>query len=338
MHGKNGKGEKRHYDEKYLHYIVPLIVVIVTAGLSLVLYSYSQTSAEIRGLIPYVAICGSLLASMLYVVMRRGSESKSRLFDAKCELEEAKTGLEKMLEREEKARKEAEDIIEARDNFVSIISHEIRTPLNAIIGWARVVESDLGNEKLRKKAARRINDSARNQTQILDRLADFLQIKNESSPLETDSVKCSSLIESVVKEVEKKACQKGIRFSKDSNVNGQLICCDRAKISGALINLLQNAIKFTPEGGEVCFLANKEKDHLALKIKDSGSGIRPENLSKIFEKFTQGDSSTTRRYGGLGLGLALSNEIIKLHGGEIKVFSEGIDRGTEFDIRLPYKH
>jgi signal transduction histidine kinase len=251
------------------------------------------------------------------------------------ELNIAQRQKEQLLASEQEARKNAESSNRMKDEFISTISHEIRTPLNAIAGWANILKSGNITDATKQKAISTINKNIKTQSSIIDELLLFSTLSNKEQALKTDRIKISNVVETVVDEVSRSAQSKNIKLLKDNRLNGDVVECDEKKLGIAIGNLLENAIKFTPKGGEVKFTAVHKGDKINFKIKDSGKGIDKKLIPYIFDKFWQADSSTTRKFGGLGLGLAISQQIIKLHGGDIKVSSDGENKGTEFDITLP---
>ncbi|MGI8494522.1 MAG: CHASE domain-containing protein [Pyrinomonadaceae bacterium] len=242
-----------------------------------------------------------------------------------------------LLESEQIERKRAEEANNAKDEFISIVSHELRTPLNAIAGWAQILHGATLSIKTKKLALQKIDKNLRVQAKIVEDLLDFTQIISNKSDVIKQEVNFSQIFEQAIRQTQALADEKGVLLVKENELNGQVIIGDSERLQKMIINLLSNAIKFTPQGGEILAELKKLDNKIEMTIKDSGLGISSEVLPHIFEHFKQGDSSITRQHGGLGLGLAISQQIIKLHGGRIKVNSEGEGKGSIFTVRLPYK-
>lgn len=293
---------------------------------------WDESNVRLTFLIP---ILGIILAVLFFGLLRIEVQSKLKLACIAEELNNAESENLALFESEQKARKLAESSNSAKDEFISLISHEIRTPLNAIIGWSRILMNENITKETKQKALDTISKNVRIQSDIIDELLLFSNLSTEDKSLELNKTKISEVIDTITQEIEPEAREKNIQIKKVNYVNNEEIYCDEPKIKKAIKNLLQNAIKFTPRGGAIEFSAYKTEDILNLKVKDTGKGINKEFLPHIFERFKQADSSTTRNFGGLGLGLAISKQIINLHGGKIDVKSDGNNKGTEFEVKLP---
>jgi PAS domain S-box-containing protein len=249
----------------------------------------------------------------------------ARLFDERTQL----------LERERAARAAAERMSELKDEFLATLSHELRTPLSAILGWAQVIRSrQMGLDELRR-AVEVIERNARAQTRLIEDLLDMSRITSGQIRLDVQPVQPASFIEAALETVRPAAEAKGIRLEKVLDPNAGPISGDPGRLQQVIWNLLSNAIKFTEKDGKVQVVLERVNSHIEISVADTGIGIRPEFLPHVFDRFRQADGSTTRRHGGLGLGLAIARHLTELHGGAIWVKSAGEGRGATFTIHLP---
>ncbi len=248
-------------------------------------------------------------------------------------LEQQKQGL---LEKEQKARQAAERANKTKDEFIAVVSHELRTPLNAIAGWSRILKTDNLSGNTRKLALEKVDKNLRLQTQLVEELLEYSQIISEGISLEGKEVVFSKVFEHSFQKAEKTAQEKNIEFVKNNELNGHTISGDEEKIKVVMNNLFSNAIKFTDQGGRIETFVKEKNGHIQMVVKDNGKGITADFLPYIFDRFRQDDNSSTRIYGGLGLGLAISNHIVKLHNGSIEANSEGEGKGATFIVRFPY--
>jgi signal transduction histidine kinase len=232
--------------------------------------------------------------------------------------------------------KKSESSFRLENEILSVISHELLTPINAIAGWTKILQDDELNEQTKKKALLTIEKQIRSHTQLVDKLIDFSKMSSDNIELKKEPITISRLLRKAVKETREIAGEKNIEVSEDISIGDEICLCEEATMYKALMNLLCNAVKFTPEGGRIEIKANKQKYRIKIVIKDNGRGVEKEFQPYIFDKFRQADSSTTRKYRGLGLGLAISRKILNLHDGSIKAKSEGKGKGTEFIVKLPY--
>ena len=240
-----------------------------------------------------------------------------------------------LLERERAARTQAEKMSELKDEFLATLSHELRTPLSAILGWAQVIRSrSMGTEELRR-AVEVIERNARAQTRLIEDLLDMSRITAGQIRLDVQPVQPALFIEAAVETVRPAAEAKGIRLEKVLDPQAGPISGDPGRLQQVIWNLLSNAIKFTEKDGRVQVVLERVNSHIEISVSDTGIGIRPEFLAHVFDRFRQGDGSTTRRHGGLGLGLAIARHLTELHGGSIRGKSAGEGRGATFTIHLP---
>ena len=230
---------------------------------------------------------------------------------------------------------EAEAANRAKDEFLATLSHELRTPLTAILGWARLLLGGNLPEGTAGGALETIERNAKAQAQLIDELLDVSRIVTGKLRLDTRPVEFSRVIEAAVESVRPAARAKKIRLEVVLEPLGVPLLGDAGRLQQVAWNLLSNAVKFTPEGGRVGVLLRRAGPHAEVRVEDTGQGIGADFLPHVFDRFRQADGSTTRRHGGLGLGLAIARHLVELHGGAISADSEGEGRGASFTVRLP---
>ena len=238
-----------------------------------------------------------------------------------------------LLASERHARSAAERAARLKDDFVSTLSHELRTPLNAILGWVGVLKQDHSPETL-ARAVDVIDRNSRRQSQMIDDLLDMGRILSGKMRLDVQRVDLASVIEEAVLSALPSADARGVRLLTTLG-SASIVRGDPGRLQQVVWNLLSNAIKFTPRGGQVQVTLRKVNSHVHVQVSDTGAGIAPDLLHHVFDRFRQGDSSATRRHGGLGLGLSIVKSLVELHGGTVDVASDGENRGTTFTVRLP---
>ncbi|MFL5582291.1 MAG: response regulator [Gemmatimonadaceae bacterium] len=230
---------------------------------------------------------------------------------------------------------ETEAANRAKDEFLATLSHELRTPLTAILGWARLLRGGNLPEGAAGGALETIERNAKAQAQLIDELLDVSRIVAGKLRLDTRPVELGRVIEAAVESVRPAARAKNIRLEVELEPLGGPLIGDASRLQQVAWNLLSNAVKFTPEGGRVGVLLRREGPDAQVRVEDTGQGIGAEFLPHVFDRFRQADGSTTRRHGGLGLGLAIARHLVELHGGAISADSEGEGRGASFTVRLP---
>jgi len=249
---------------------------------------------------------------------RRGEEERRRL-----------------LEREQAARREAEEANVAKDTFLATLSHELRTPLTAILGWARMLQGDQLAPAQVTHALEIIERNVRRQTQLINDLLDISRIVTGKLGLDGHRLDLMPVIEDAVETLRRDAEAKHLQLRTTLEPQAGNVWGDPVRLHQVVVNLVSNAVKFTPEGGHVEVLLERIDDRACLTVRDSGKGIPPEALPHIFDRFRQADSALTRRHGGLGLGLAIVRELVQLHGGTVEAESPGEGRGATFRVRFP---
>ncbi len=246
----------------------------------------------------------------------------------------ARRGLEQLVEREEAARKAAEDASRAKDEFLSTLSHELRTPLNAVIGWAHLLRSGGIGPDQRERALETIERNSRAQARLIEDMLDLGRIVQGKMVLSVGPVEMVRVIEGAIDSVRLAAEAKGIRLQLVLDSHATIVG-DPERLQQLVWNLLSNAIKFTPRGGRVQVRLRREASYVELVVADSGQGIEASFLPHVFDRFRQADNTNTRHISGLGLGLAIARSLVELHGGTITARSDGPGLGATFSVRLP---
>lgn len=240
-----------------------------------------------------------------------------------------------LLERAQSARKEADIANSFKDEFLAILSHELRTPLTAILGWSHLLMNGNLDEQEAKRAHETIVRNARAQTQLVDDLLDVSRIITGKLRLDVRAVELAPIVETVVNGMRPAADARNIQLQSALDSSVGPISGDPSRLQQIVWNLLTNAIKFTPKGGCVHVWLECIESDVVITISDTGQGIDPEFLPFIFDRFRQSDASSTRRQGGLGLGLSIVRQLVELHGGTVAAISKGIGKGTSFKVKLP---
>ena len=243
---------------------------------------------------------------------------------------------DELLEAERNARIQAQRVARIKDEFLGTLSHELRTPLNAILGWAQILRRrNALDTKDVQHAMDAIERNARAQVRLIDELLDISYIRSGRIRLDVQRVMPQDVIVGALEAVEPAAHAKGIRLEKIIDPLAGPVSGDPARLQQVVWNLLSNAIKFTPKGGRVQVLLERVSSHLELTVSDTGIGIPVEFLPHLFDRFSQKDSSTSRSHGGLGLGLAITKQLVELHGGTLRAKSPGEGHGSTFIVSLP---
>ncbi|HUB27349.1 MAG TPA: ATP-binding protein [Tepidisphaeraceae bacterium] len=241
----------------------------------------------------------------------------------------------RLYETQQRARAEAESASRIKDEFLATLSHELRTPLNAILGYSHLLrKGKIAPDELSESIAI-IERNARAQTQIMEDLLDMSRIISGKIRLDMQRVQPAAAIEAAAESLKPAADAKGLRIERQIDPLAPMISADPNRLQQIFWNLLSNAIKFTPRGGSVYIQMGRAKSQLQISFADTGEGISSEFLPHVFERFRQADASTTRRHGGLGLGLSIVKQLVELHGGTVWAKSPGPGMGATFTISLP---
>ncbi|MEO8501902.1 MAG: hybrid sensor histidine kinase/response regulator [Vicinamibacteria bacterium] len=219
--------------------------------------------------------------------------------------------------------------------FLATLSHELRTPLTAIAGWAHLLQRGKLSPEERTRAVEIIIRNAAAQGQIIDELLDVSRIITGKLQLDLQPLDIGPVVGAAIATVTPAAAAKGIRIQFIRNPSGSFVMGDPERLQQAFWNLLSNAIKFTPKDGRVRVSVASVDSNVEVIVADSGVGISPEFLPRLFDRFTQDDASTTRPVRGLGLGLSIARQLTELHGGSVIAQSPGLGQGSTFTARFP---
>jgi PAS domain S-box-containing protein len=252
------------------------------------------------------------------------------------ERKRAQRELEVLVVEEQRLREEAERANRAKDEFLAIVSHELRSPLNALRGWGHLLASTRPLEaSLLDRATAAIKRNVEHQARLIDDILDTSRSMSGKLTLERYAVNLVDVVHAAIEIARPSAAAKRIELRVTLGAPRATVDGDPGRLQQVLTNLLSNAIKFTPQDGGIETSVRRVGDRIRLAVRDNGAGIAPEFLPHVFERFTQADTSTTRRAGGLGIGLALVRNIVELHGGVVQAESEGPGRGATFIVDLP---
>jgi signal transduction histidine kinase/ActR/RegA family two-component response regulator len=222
-----------------------------------------------------------------------------------------------------------------KDEFLAAVSHELRTPLNAIFGWSQLLATTRLDADTTAKAVASISRNAQAQARVIEDLVDVSRIVTGKLLLRLQPVDLRVPIEAAAEVVRPSAQAKGLSLDVQTSGAGRFVSGDRDRLQQIVWNLLSNAVKFTPAGGRVTISTRARGTTYEIEVRDTGMGLAPEFLPYVFDRFRQADGSTTREYGGLGLGLSIVKDLTELHGGTVHVSSAGIGKGSLFVIQLP---
>jgi signal transduction histidine kinase len=244
---------------------------------------------------------------------------------------------EALLTTAEAESRRAEEAGRMKDEFLSTLSHELRTPLNSVLGWARLLAGGKLDAAQSAKAIQAIERAGWAQSRLIEDLLDMSRIVGGRLELLMRSTLIQPIIGFVVQTLEPAAAAKGISVTTHLDPAIGPINVDPDRVQQIAFHLLANAIKFTPDDGQVTVTLTTRDHHIALTVSDTGVGFTPEMASVLFERFRQGDSSSTRPYGGVGLGLGIVRHLVELHGGTVTARSEGHNKGASFEVVLPQR-
>ncbi len=234
-----------------------------------------------------------------------------------------------------RAYRQVADASRLKDDFLATLSHELRTPLNAVLGYAKMLGMNVLGAAKQAHAVAVIERNANALKQIVEDVLDVSRIVSGKLRLQVQPVNLADVVRVAIATITPAADAKGIRVQSVLDVQVQPISGDPDRLQQVVWNLLSNAVKFTPKGGRVQVRLQRVDSHIEVIVSDTGRGIAREFLPHLFERFRQADSSFSREYGGLGLGLAIVRELVELHGGTVLAASDGSNRGATFTVQLP---
>jgi len=241
---------------------------------------------------------------------------------------------EELLEREQEAREQAEIASRSKDEFLGMLSHELRTPLNAILGWTRMLTTAQLDQKTAAEALAAVDRNARLQSRLIEDMLDVSRIMSGKMRLDAQPVDLTTVINAAVDTLRPAAEAKGIRIYVVLDYGSGMVLGDPVRLQQVVWNVLSNAIKFTPKQGSVNVSLERINSHFEISVSDTGPGIEADLIPYVFDRFRQGDSSTTKKFGGLGLGLAIVRQLAELHGGTVEASNRG-EGGAIFTVKLP---
>jgi signal transduction histidine kinase len=315
----------------------PAIIAMILGGLAAHYFitpprfSFAFESVQdFGGILVYLVTSSSIiLFGHAFRVAREKSEQKRRELQGEIRhRQEAETALQA-------AKDQAEDANRIKDQFLATISHELRSPLNAILGWTQAIKMGLLGEEEKLEAIDTIERNGKAQAHLIEDILDVSRIIRGKFQINHQQVDLVKVVKAAVKTIQPEADLRSIRIETILNDGGQMVLGDFNRLQQVVWNLLSNSIKFSSPGERVTIRLERAEDAVRIVVADRGKGISSEFLPHLFERFRQEDSSSTRKYSGLGLGLAIVREIVELHHGAVLAESEGPGRGTIFTVTLP---
>jgi signal transduction histidine kinase len=317
----------------------PVLVVGVSRPQGEILAAWRQEAWSTLG---GFAVWAATLGAILLVTFRQ-MNARTRIEQALAEaqrqesehLREANERLEAALEREQRARQETEAASLLKDEFLMTVSHELRTPLTAIYGWVRMLSTGAVPSDQQARALAAVERNASAQTRLIDDLLDVSRAIAGKLRIEARRVDVSEVVNAAIETVRPALKAKGIDFSCFFARSIDPISADPDRLQQIVWNLLSNAIKFTPDGGSIALRVDRVDGAVQITVSDTGAGIPAEFLPYVFDRFRQAEGGSRRRYGGLGLGLAIVRALAELHGGSVQAESAGPGAGATFRVRLP---
>ncbi|MBW4563990.1 MAG: response regulator [Mojavia pulchra JT2-VF2] len=319
------------------------MLLVVNSGLALLVVSGMGAFVLSRSIsqgITSAAAAAEALAKGEYLSIKPSSIKEVALLGESLEfsaalLSQRERERDEHLARAEAARVEAESASRLKDEFLITVSHELRTPLNAILGWAQLLRTRQIAEDKTQRALETIERNAKAQATLVDDLLDTSRIITGKFHLETKLLDLATVVVSAIDSVRHTAEAKGIDLKLQLTADESLVLGDQNRLQQVVWNLLSNAVKFTPSCGQVEVELRQADSQAEVIVRDTGVGMKPEFLPHVFDRFRQADGSTTREFGGLGLGLAIVRHLVELHGGTVQADSDGKGKGATFTIKLP---
>ena len=279
----------------------------------------------------HVFVALATMAGAVHLAKRRIHLTEDRVSELQRENE-------RIAELEKETARLADEVQRAwriKDDFLATLSHELRTPLNAMLGWVQLLRVHSDDAPMRQHAIEVLERNARAQVQIVADMLDVSRIITGGMRLALAPLDLAAVVRRSCDSLTATGAAKNVLLRVDVEDLGGEVHGDAPRLQQVVWNLVSNAIKFTPAGGEVSVCMRRQENHAEISVTDTGIGIAPEVMPYIFDRFSQGDSSLTRPFGGLGLGLAIVRHLVELHGGSVHAWSDGRNRGARFVVRLP---
>ncbi|WP_445248953.1 ATP-binding protein [Microcoleus sp. OTE_8_concoct_300] len=300
-----------------------------------------QTRQPLKDETPYTSAFGTRAYEYIWVPVfdaEGAVEMVAGLTRDITDRKQAEAEREKLLQQEQTAREAAETANRIKDEFLAVLSHELRSPLNPILGWSRLLQQNKLGAAKAASALASIERNALLQSQLIDDLLDISRILSGKLSLNQMSVDLNMVISAALETVRLAAEAKSLQIETTFSPGIGMLIGDSGRLQQVIWNLLSNAVKFTPQGGQISVRLTQTGSYAQILVTDTGKGINPEFLPYVFEHFRQEDGAITRKFGGLGLGLAIARQIVELHGGKIWVESRGEGQGASFTVELPLLH
>ncbi|MGB3187954.1 MAG: PAS domain S-box protein [Limnoraphis sp.] len=298
-----------------------------------------RTGEEIEGELEFIFDCGDVRYIYGKAVPLRDDNGQVRgvigAFLDVTERKQAEAEREQLLARERSAREEAESANRIKDEFLAVLSHELRSPLNPILGWANLLQHQKVDDQIFHQALTTIERNVKLQVQLIDDLLDVSRILRGKLKLNRSSVDLVVVILSAIETVRLAAEAKSIEIRTHLDTQAGKVLGDAGRLQQIVWNLLSNAVKFSETGGQVDVYLESVGNEAEIRVQDQGKGIKSEFLPYVFDYFRQEDGTTTRKFGGLGLGLAIVRYITEMHGGTVQADSSGVGKGATFNVKLP---
>ncbi|MGE0448176.1 MAG: hybrid sensor histidine kinase/response regulator [Vicinamibacterales bacterium] len=273
-----------------------------------------------------LALAAAALAASI-VVLRR----------FRTQLDELAGHYESLLRIAADESRRAEEAVRIKDEFLGMLSHELRTPLNSVLGWSRLLASGKLDQGQSERAVQAIERAGWAQLRLIEDLLDLSRILAGRLQISTKATRIQPIVHFVMQSLEPASLAKRIRIDAAIDPSIGALTIDPDRVQQIVWHLLSNAIKFTPAGGRVSVTLDRDGDQVRLAVADSGIGFDPDVSPVLFERFRQADSSSTRPYRGLGLGLGIVRHLVELHGGTVSARSGGPDQGATFEVHLPMR-
>ncbi|MEG3987981.1 ATP-binding protein [Microcoleus sp. S28C3] len=300
-----------------------------------------QTHQPIKDEMPYTSALGTRAYEYIFVPIFDAEGAVEMVAGVTRDItdrKQAEAEREKLLQQEQTAREAAETANRIKDEFLAVLSHELRSPLNPILGWSKLLQQGKLGAAKTASALASIERNALLQSQLIDDLLDISRILSGKLRLNAMSVDLNMVISAALETVRLAAEAKSLQIQTTFSPGIGMVMGDSGRLQQVVWNLLSNAVKFTPQGGQISVRLTQTASYAQILVTDTGKGINPEFLPYVFEHFRQEDGAITRKFGGLGLGLAIARQIVELHGGKIWVESRGEGQGATFTVELPLLH